>query len=166
MKLTPRSMARWRAARDVVSSVEPQSLPPIAQAPKPMAEIFQPVRPKGRYSIAPPCLLSSANAEFSVAHSGLPRSSGLCTRGKDGCPRPGGVAAGTLGMIGTGDSVEMEHASTARAETGGFGESLAGSFSESGNGGALEAVGTDATVGTGGSGGGVLVEAAGCARQG
>src|SRR5713226_3934690 len=75
MKLTPRSMARWRAASDVLSSVEPQSLPPMPQAPKPMDEIFQPVRPKVRYSIAPPCLLSSANAELSVAHSGLSRIS-------------------------------------------------------------------------------------------
>src|SRR6266700_3262944 len=163
MKLTPRSIARWRAASVVVSSVAPQSLPPMPQAPKPMGEMFQPVRPKGRYSIAPPCLLFSANAEFSVAHSGLSRISGFCTRGKDGFPRPGGVAVGTLGMIGTGDAGEMEHASPSRAETGGVGESLAGSFSESGNGGALEAVGTG---GTGGSGGGVPVGAAGCARQG
>src|SRR6266702_2912486 len=72
-------------------------------------------------------LLSSANAALSVAHSGLSRISGLCTRGKDGFPRSGGVAGGTIGMIGTEDSVEMEHASTSRAETGGVGESLAGS---------------------------------------
>src|SRR6266571_7159087 len=143
MKLTPRSMARWRAAREVLSSVGPQS-PPIPQAPKPMAEIFQPVRPKVRYSIAPPCLLSSANAESSVAHSGLPRSSGLRARGKNGFPRPGGVAAGTIGMIGTGDSVEMEHASTSRAETGGFGESLAGSCADAGTGGSEVSVGMGA----------------------
>src|SRR6266849_2622335 len=141
MKLTPRSMARWRAASDVLSSVEPQSLPPMPQAPKPMDEIFQPVRPKVRYSIAPPCLLSSANSELSVAHSGLSRSSGLCTRGKDGFPRPGGVAVGTIGMIGTGDSVEMEHVSTSRAETGGFGESFAGLCADAGTGGSGVSVG-------------------------
>src|SRR6266849_9238057 len=99
MKLTPRSIARWRAARDVVSSVEPQSLPPMPQVPKPMAEMFQPVRPKVRYSI------------------------------------------GTIGMIGTGDSVEMEHASTSRAETSGFGESLAGSCADAGTGGSGVSVG-------------------------
>src|SRR6266704_926190 len=98
MKLTPRSMARWRAARVVVSSVEPQSLPPIAQAPKPMAEIFQPVRPKVRYSIAPPCLLSSANAAFSVALSGSGNGGALeavGTGGTDGTGVCGGVAGAT-----------------------------------------------------------------------
>src|SRR6266566_1715720 len=135
MKLTPRSIARWRAARDVVSSVAPQSLPPMPQAPKPMGEMFQPVRPKGRYSIAPPCLLFSANAEFSVAHSGLSRISGFCTRGKDGFPRQGGVAVGTLGMIGTGDA----------------GESLAGSCGDVGEEhGELSAVKAVACEGQGG----------------
>src|SRR5258707_14721738 len=51
MKLTPRSMAWLSAASEVLSSVDPQSAPPIPHAPKPMADIFQPVRPKARYSI-------------------------------------------------------------------------------------------------------------------
>src|SRR5258708_38999962 len=51
MKLTPRSMAWLSAARDVLSSVGPQSFPPIPHAPKPIADIFQPVRPKARYSM-------------------------------------------------------------------------------------------------------------------
>src|SRR6266700_2615764 len=99
MKVTPRSIARWRAASDVVSSVAPQSLPPMPQAPKPMGEMFQPVRPKGRYSI------------------------------------------GTPGMPGTGDAGEMKHASTSKAEAGGFGESLAGSCADAGTGGSGISVG-------------------------
>src|SRR5260370_33679562 len=51
MKLTPRSMAWLSAAREVLSSVDPQSFPPIPHAPKPIADIFQPVRPKARYSM-------------------------------------------------------------------------------------------------------------------
>src|SRR5712692_1841965 len=109
MKLTPRSMARWRAASDVLSSVEPQSLPPMPQAPKPMAEIFQPVRPKVRYSIWD-------------AWDGWDRG-----------------------------FVEMGRESTSRVEAGGFGESLAGSCSDSGNGG------VPGTGGTGRSGGSVGV---------
>src|SRR5260370_36676723 len=99
MKLTPRSMARWRAAREVLSSVGPQARPPMPQAPKPMAEMFQPVRPKVRYSI------------------------------------------GILGMPGTGDSGEMKHASTSKAEAGGFGGSLAGSCEDAGAGGSGGSVG-------------------------
>src|ERR1700686_1938529 len=49
MKLTPRSIARGRAASEVLSSVLPQASPPIPQAPKPISEIFQPVRPNVRY---------------------------------------------------------------------------------------------------------------------
>ena len=63
----------------------------------------------------------------------------------------------------------MEHESTSRSEPAGFGESLAGSCSDAGNGGVpgtVETVGTGATPGTGGSGGGVLVRAAGLSRQG
>src|SRR6266481_9399868 len=51
MKLTPRSMAWLSAAREVLSSVDPQSFPPRPHAPKPIADIFQPVRPKARYSM-------------------------------------------------------------------------------------------------------------------
>src|SRR5579859_2515907 len=51
MKLTPRSIARCKAASEVVSSVLPQASPPIPHAPNPISEIFQPVLPSGRYSI-------------------------------------------------------------------------------------------------------------------
>src|ERR1700682_5884726 len=51
MKLTPRSMALCKAASDVLSSVLPQASPPMPQLPKPITEIFQPVRPNARYSI-------------------------------------------------------------------------------------------------------------------
>src|SRR5260370_14589735 len=51
MKLTTRSMAWLSAAREVLSSVDPQSFPPIPHAPKPIADIFQPVRPKALYSM-------------------------------------------------------------------------------------------------------------------
>src|SRR6266852_3537905 len=111
MKLTPRSMARWRAASDVLSSVEPQSLPPMPYAPNPMAEMFQPVRPKVRY-----CIWDTW----------------------DGWDR---------------GFVEMGRDSTSRVEVGDFGESLAGSCSDAGNGGGSGTVGTGATVGTGVCGG-------------
>ena len=53
--------------------------------------------------------------------------------GEDGFSRPGGVGVpvGTIGMVGTGDSVGVEHASTSRSEVAGFGESLEGSFADS-----------------------------------
>src|ERR1017187_265908 len=48
MKLTPESTARCRAARASFSETCPQ-LPPIAQAPKLISEMVQPVLPRGRY---------------------------------------------------------------------------------------------------------------------
>src|ERR1017187_5187914 len=48
MKLTPQSMALWRAASDSESSTGPQALP-MAHAPKPISETFQGVRPNDRY---------------------------------------------------------------------------------------------------------------------
>ena len=43
-----RSGLRWSDRIDSASSVRPQASPPIAHAPKPMEEMFQPVRPRGR----------------------------------------------------------------------------------------------------------------------
>src|SRR5579883_1409831 len=63
MKFTPRSMARCSAAKELLSSVLPQASPPIPQAPKLIAEIFQPVRPNARYSIY------SASPSFSLLSS-------------------------------------------------------------------------------------------------
>src|SRR5262245_45248622 len=48
MKLTPRSIARLRAASDSWSLTLPHE-PPIAHAPKLIVETFQPVRPSSRY---------------------------------------------------------------------------------------------------------------------
>jgi len=49
-KLTPRSAARFKAARESLSSTGPH-VPPMAHAPKLMADTFQPVRPSSRYSM-------------------------------------------------------------------------------------------------------------------
>src|SRR5437660_6338894 len=54
MKFTPRSMARFRAASETLSSVAPHSFPPMPHEPKPITEMFQPVRPNARYSIVIP----------------------------------------------------------------------------------------------------------------
>src|SRR5713101_8116881 len=67
MKLTPRSMAWLSAAREVLSSVDPQSFPPIPHAPKPIADIFQPVRPKARYSMF--SILSAKIVSLPVVYS-------------------------------------------------------------------------------------------------
>src|SRR5262245_43739180 len=112
MKLTPRSMARCRAASDVLSLVGPQS-PPMAQAPNPMAEIFQPMRPNVRYSISPPCLLSAAKADFNVAHSGWSRTCGLWAPGKDGFAGSGWGAGWDTWDGWDTVMVELEHASPA-----------------------------------------------------
>ena len=73
---------------------------------------------------------------------------GSCSRGwrwllQDGFSQSGGVAVGTFGMIGTGDAVEIELASTSRGESGGFGGSLTRSFLDSGDGGSGVAVGVE-----------------------
>src|SRR5260370_16157581 len=67
MKLTTRSMAWLSAAREVLSSVDPQSFPPIPHAPKPIADIFQPVRPKARYSMF--SILSAKIVSLPVVYS-------------------------------------------------------------------------------------------------
>jgi hypothetical protein len=48
-----------------------------------------------------------------------------------------GAPVGTIGMVGTGDALEMEYASTSRLGMAGFGESLAGSCADAGNGGVM-----------------------------
>src|SRR3954463_5525910 len=52
MKLQPRSSARFSAATDSDSSCGPHP-PPIAQAPKPIPDTFQPVPPNVRYRMRP-----------------------------------------------------------------------------------------------------------------
>src|SRR5687767_3096966 len=51
IKLQPKSSALLRAATDSSSRCVPQ-LPPMAQAPKPISDTFQPSRPNVRYFIA------------------------------------------------------------------------------------------------------------------
>src|SRR6184192_301764 len=51
MKLHPRSSALFSAATDSSSRCVPQ-LPPMAHAPKPISETFQPRRPNVRYFMA------------------------------------------------------------------------------------------------------------------
>ncbi|HKG93010.1 MAG TPA: hypothetical protein VKA84_13995 [Gemmatimonadaceae bacterium] len=51
-KFTPRSIARCSERIDSASSVVPHASPPIAQAPKLMAEIRHPVRPSSLYSMS------------------------------------------------------------------------------------------------------------------
>src|SRR5260221_12308272 len=60
-------MAWLSAAREVLSSVDPQSFPPIPHAPKPIADIFQPVRPKARYSMF--STLSAKTVSLPVVYS-------------------------------------------------------------------------------------------------
>ena len=52
MKFVPASIAACSARIDSSSSTGPQ-VPPMAQAPKLMAETFMSVRPSGLYSMAP-----------------------------------------------------------------------------------------------------------------
>src|SRR5260221_5822615 len=94
MKLTPRSMAWLSAAREVLSSVDPQSFPPIPHAPKPIADIFQPVRPKARYSMF--STLSAKIVSLRVVYSngmafckkrGLTPALSTQWRGSRGCGR-------------------------------------------------------------------------------
>src|SRR6266478_1472410 len=100
MKLTPRSMARWRAAREVVSSVGPQARPPIAQAPKPMGEMFQPVRPKGRYCIGTIGMPGTGDAgEMKQASTSKAEAGGFGESLAGSCADAGtGGSGGSVGM--------------------------------------------------------------------
>src|SRR5215470_6723812 len=124
---------------------------------------------------------SFANTVLRVAHSGLSRTSGFCTRGEDGFPGPDGGAGWDNWDGWDRGFVEMKCTSTSRSETGGF-EGLSGGVFSGGDGGVSRAVGTDATFetkdscgvsddaaccgspGAGDSAGGTSLEAAGFAR--
>ena len=71
MKFVPASTAACSARRDSSSSTAPQE-PPIAQAPKLIAETPSPVRPSGRYCIGYlPAIETSSISKRIVALGGM-----------------------------------------------------------------------------------------------